>query len=96
MSQVIDDERTDVGAMFAASGYVARHTSWILRMDHVSEPAAPTVPQGIEIRPIRPDDESTTMAMFETAFSEFADRLPTSEATWRAMTVAREGSPRRT
>ncbi len=91
VTQVIDDERKEVGAMFAASGYVARHTSWILRMDHVSEPAAPTIPEGIEIRPIRPDDESFTMAMFETAFSEFEDRLPTSEATWRAMTVAREG-----
>jgi mycothiol synthase len=91
VSQVIEDKRREVGAMFATSGYVARHTSWILRMDHVSEPAAPTVPEGIEIRPIRPDDESSTMAMFEAAFSEFADRLPTSEATWRAMTVAREG-----
>jgi GNAT superfamily N-acetyltransferase len=91
VSQVIDDGRKEVGVMFAASGYVARHTSWILRMDHLSEPAAPTVPQGIEIRPIRQDDESATMDMFETAFSEFADRLPTSEATWRAMTVRREG-----
>jgi GNAT superfamily N-acetyltransferase len=91
VSQVIHDERKEVGAMFAASGYVARHTSWILRMDHVSEPAAPTVPEGIEIRPIRPDDESSTMAMFESAFAEFADRLPSSESTWRAMTVAREG-----
>ncbi len=91
VSQVIDDERKEVGAMFAASGYVARHTSWILRMDHVTEPAGPTIPEGIEIRPVRPDDESSTMAMFEAAFSEFADRLPTSEATWRAMTVAREG-----
>jgi mycothiol synthase len=91
VGQVIDDERKEVGAMFAASGYVARHTSWILRMDHVAEPAAPTVPEGIEIRPIRPHDESSTMAMLEAAFSEFADRLPTSEATWRAMTVARNG-----
>jgi len=91
VAQVIDDARTDVGAMFTASGYTPRHTSWILRMDHVSEPAAPAVPQGIAIRAIRPDDESSTMAMFEIAFSEFADRLPSSEATWRAMTVTREG-----
>ena len=91
VSQVIDDERQEVGAMLAASGYLARHTSWILRMDHETQPGAPTVPEGIEIRAIRPDDESATMAMFESAFSEFADRLPTSEATWRAMTVGREG-----
>jgi ribosomal protein S18 acetylase RimI-like enzyme len=60
-------------------------------MDHATEPAAPTIPDGIAIRAIRPDDESPTMAMFETAFSEFADRLPSSETTWRAMTVEREG-----
>lgn len=91
VAQVIDDARTDVGATFAASGYTPRHTSWILRIDHVTEPDAPTAPEGIAVRPIRPDDESPTMAMFETAFSEFADRLPSSEATWRAMTVEREG-----
>jgi GNAT superfamily N-acetyltransferase len=91
VSQVIEDQRPEVGAMFVTSGYVARHTSWILRMDHVTEPAAPTVPEGIAIRPIRPDDESSTMAVFEAAFSEFADRLPSSESNWRAMTVAREG-----
>ena len=50
----------------------------------------PAIPDGIAISAIRPDDESSTMAMFEAAFSEFADRLPSSEATWRAMTVARE------
>ena len=91
VAQVIDDARTDVGAMFTANGYTPRHTSWILRMDHATEPAGPTAPGGIAIRPIRPDDESSTMAMFENAFSEFADRLPSSEATWRAMTVEREG-----
>ena len=91
IAQVIDDVRADVGAMFAANSYTPRHTSWILRMDHETEPAAATAPEGIAIRPIRLDEESSTMAMFETAFSEFADRLPSSEATWRAMTVAREG-----
>ena len=91
VAQVIDDARTDVGAMFTASGYTPRHTSWILRMDHATEPPRPTAPDGVTIRPIRRDDESPTMAMFETAFSEFADRLPSNEATWRAMTVEREG-----
>jgi len=90
VAQVIDDARTEVGAMFTASGYTRRHTSWILRMDHATEPPPPTVPDGVTIRPIRRDDESPTMAMFETSFSEFADRLPSSETNWRAMTVERE------
>ena len=91
VAQVIDDARDDVGAMFAANGYTPRHTSWILRIDHTTEPAPPTLPDGVTIRPIRHDDESPTMAMFETAFSEFADRLPSSESRWRAMTVERDG-----
>ena len=91
VAQVIDDARTDVAATFTANGYTPRHTSWILRMDHATEPPRPTVPDGVTIRPIHRDDESPTMAMFETAFSEFVDRLPSSETTWRAMTVEREG-----
>jgi mycothiol synthase len=91
VSQTIDDARRDVGAMFEAHGYSPRHTSWVLRMDHAAEPPQPSPPDGVILRPIRAEDEGATMAMFEGAFSEFADRLPSSEATWRAMTVEREG-----
>jgi len=91
VSQTIDDARRDVGAMFEAHGYTRRHTSWVLRMDHAAEPPQPSPPDGVILRPIRAEDEAATMAMFERAFSEFADRLPSTEATWRAMTVEREG-----
>jgi len=91
VTQVIEDTRLDVAAMFQAVGYERRHTSWVLRMEHATEPPHPTPPSGITLRPIRPHDEGATMAMFETAFSEFADRLPSSEAAWRAGTVEREG-----
>jgi hypothetical protein len=37
-------------------------------MDHGTEPPTPTPPEGITVRPIHPEDESATMAMFETAF----------------------------
>src|SRR4029077_20152556 len=67
------------------------HTRGSRRRAKVPAPAAPAIPDGIAIKPIRLDDEPSTMAMFETAFSEFADRLPSSETTWRAMTVEREG-----
>ena len=91
VGQTIDDERRSVCAMFEANGYKPRHTSWVLRMDHPNEPSPPSSLDGIDLRPISSDDVAATMTMFETAFSEFADRLPTSEATWRAMTVEREG-----
>ncbi|HLB39232.1 MAG TPA: GNAT family N-acetyltransferase [Actinomycetota bacterium] len=91
VTQVIDDALPDTAAMFRSAGYTPRHTSWVLRIDHPDEPEPPSPPPGIVLRPIRTDDETATMEMFETAFSEFADRPPSSGATWRAMTVEREG-----
>lgn len=91
IGQTIDDRRTEVAAMFRTAGYTPRHTSWILRMRHAERPAPPQVPEGVELRPIRPEDEEPMFAMFEEAFSGFTDRLPSSPRTWRAMTVGREG-----
>ena len=91
VAQVIEDELLDVVALLETAGYTPRHTSWVLRMDHATAPSAPSPPAGITLGPIRAADEASTMAMFESAFSDFADRLPSSEATWRAMTVEREG-----
>ncbi|HTG46039.1 MAG TPA: GNAT family N-acetyltransferase [Actinomycetota bacterium] len=91
IGQTIDDRRTDVAAMFRAAGYTPRHTSWILRIDHAGTLQEPNPPDGVELRAIRPDDEAATFAMFEEAFTEFTDRLPSSAETWRAMTVGREG-----
>ena len=91
VTQVIEDTRLDVASMLEAAGYAPGYTSWVLRMEHATEHSNPTAPNGITLRPIRSDDEATTMAMFEAAFSEFADRLPSSEAAWRAGTVEREG-----
>jgi mycothiol synthase len=89
-AQTIDDRRTDVVAMLRAAGYTPRYTSWILRMDHPSPPV-PEPPDGIALRSFRPDDEVELLEMFEDAFSEFEDRLPSSLVTWRAMTTQREG-----
>jgi len=89
-SQTIDDRRTDVVSALQAAGYTPRFTSWVLRMDHPVPPeSAP--PDGITLRAFRPADETELLAMFEEAFSEFEDRLPSSAGTWRAMTTRREG-----
>ena len=89
-SQTIDDRRTDVVSALQAAGYTPRFTSWVLRMDH-PVPPEPAPPDGITLRAFRPADETELLAMFEEAFSEFEDRLPSSAGTWRAMTTRREG-----
>jgi mycothiol synthase len=90
VAQVIDDRRVDVVATLQVAGYTQRYRSWILRMDHPTPPA-PAAPDGIQLRAFSPDDEVELLTMFEDAFSEFDDRLPSTVVTWRAMTTEREG-----
>jgi mycothiol synthase len=91
LGQTIDDRRTEVGTMLRTARFTPRHTSWILRMEHPTEPPKPEQPAGIQIRPVRlPEEELDTLEMFETAFSEFDDRLPSSIDTWRSTVTQRE------
>jgi mycothiol synthase len=91
IGQTIDDRLTDVADFLTCAGYTPRHTSWILLMEHAELPASPSPPEGIELRPIRAADAENTFGLFERAFSEFGDRLPSTASTWRAMTFGREG-----
>ncbi len=91
VGQTIDDALTDVARFFLDAGYAPQHTSWILRKDHPEIPDDPEPPPGVELHPWRPQDTDDALAMFEEAFSEFANRRPSTIATWRALTVEREG-----
>lgn len=92
IAQIVDDERADVAKALRDDGFTAGKVSWILRMDHAAEPPKPTLPDGIHIRAaVLPDEEVQTLEMFETAFSEWPDREPTSLEGWRAMVTLREG-----
>lgn len=93
VGQTIEDSRTDVAATLRLAGFTARHTSWILQMDHATAPQPTDPPDGIEIRAIdMPDEERQTLEMFESAFSEFDDRPATPLDDWRASMTQREGS----
>ena len=92
LGQTIEDTRTDVATTLRLAGFTPRHTSWILQMDHPTEPPTADPPTGIEIRAIQmPNEEDQTLEMFETAFSEFDDRLPTPLDDWRASVTQRAG-----
>ncbi|HEX3300825.1 MAG TPA: GNAT family N-acetyltransferase [Actinomycetota bacterium] len=92
VGQTIEDGRADVATALRLAGFTPRHTSWILQMDHPTAPPPVPTPRGIEVRAIRmPDEEDQTLEMFETAFSEFADRLPAPLDDWRASVTQREG-----
>jgi ribosomal protein S18 acetylase RimI-like enzyme len=91
IGQTVPDSLTDVISMLTANGYTPRRTSWILCMDHEERPADPEPPDGIRLRPYLPADEVEALTMFEEAFSEWEDRLPSSLPTWRTMVTNREG-----
>lgn len=91
VGQVIDDRRTDVSDMLRGAGYESLYASWILRMDHPERPEPPELPDGVEIRTYRPEQETELLTMFENAFREFEGRMPSTIDAWVAMTVHREG-----
>ena len=91
IGQTLDDALEGPQRLLRDAGYTPRHTSWILQMDHEERPGDPSPPDGVTLRPWRPDDTDRATAMFERAFAEWPDRLPSTPATWRAMTVEREG-----
>lgn len=92
LGQTVEDTRTDVATTLRSAGFTPRHTSWILQMDHPTEPSTVDPPSGIEIRAIQmPTEEAQTLEMFEAAFSEFDDRLPTPVDDWRASVTRRAG-----
>ena len=91
IGQTINDRAVDGIELLTTAGYTPRRTSWILSMEHIERPADPDPPAGITLRAYRHGDAEEALAMFENAFTEAADRPPSSLSTWRALTIEREG-----
>ncbi len=91
IGQTINDRATDAIQLLVGAGYSPRRTSWILTMEHPERPADPTLPDGIALRTYRSGDDEEALGMFEEAFAEVPDRVPSSLATWRTMTIERDG-----
>jgi mycothiol synthase len=83
IGQTIDDARTDVAAWLRDHGYTARYTSWIL--------TAPARSGEHDAVPASAAEVEEVLGLFETAFSEHADRMPVPARQWRATTVERPG-----
>lgn len=91
IGQTIDDRRKEAAGFLVQAGYTPRRTAWVLTIEHTERPTAPRVPDGIRLRHYRPGDEDETLGMFEDAFAGWPGRTPSSPATWRALTIEREG-----
>ncbi len=91
IGQTINDRTTGAVELLLAAGYTGRRTSWILTMDHTERPDDPTPPEGVTLRAFRSGDEEEALGMFEDAFAEVPGRPASSLATWRTMTIERDG-----
>ena len=91
VGQSLNDRVIDAIRLLTDAGYTPRYTSWILTMDHPERPADPAPPEGVMLRSFRPGDEDEALQMFEDAFAEVPGRPGSTLATWRAMTIERDG-----
>ena len=89
--QSINDRVADAIRLLTDAGYTPRYTSWILTMDHPERPADPAPPEGVTLRTFRLGDADEALGMFEDAFAEVPGRPASTLATWRTMTIERDG-----
>ena len=86
VGQTVTDANTGAATLFGRNGYEPLWTSWALEISLAAEPAAPTPPDGIRLRPYEPEaDDAAAYGVIERAFSEWRDREPTSFEDWVAM-----------
>jgi mycothiol synthase len=73
-------DEPSVSTLLAASGYREVRRFQLMRIDFAARPAPPTMPAGVEIRPLRPDEDSE--ALFAAHIETFADHWGAGEETY--------------
>lgn len=87
----VPDANAPARALFLAHGYEPYWDSWILEIRHEQEPAPPSLPDGVAIRPFEPGEEALVHRVIEDAFAEWESRPPNPFEGWRAWALGRSG-----
>ena len=87
----VPDENAPARELFLTNGYQPYWASWILEIRHDAEPAPPTPPEGVVIRPFEPGEEATAHRVIEDAFAEWESRPANSYEEWRTWALGRRG-----
>lgn len=81
----------ETSAFLAGRGYQPAHESWELELDPDATIVPHVLPAGVQVRPMRPDEERATYQVIEDAFGEWEGREPRPFDSWRALVVERPG-----
>lgn len=88
----VADEDEFVRSLVERRGYVPIRHQFRMAIELPDEPAAPALPEGIEIRLVREGEEAGVHAAQMEAFADTWAFQETSYETWRGWNVEREGS----
>lgn len=91
VGSTVPDANEPARRLFLANGYAPYWESWILQIQHETEPAPPVLPPGVEIRPFEPGEETTVYRVIEDAFAEWGSRPPNPFETWKGWVLQRPG-----
>lgn len=87
--QTVPDADHAEAALLRSRGFAPMVTSWLLEIALPTEPELPSPPPGVEVRPLRPGDETDAYRVCEGAFDEWQQRRK-SYPEWAAHTVSRD------
>lgn len=79
--------------LLSEAGYEQTDTAWSLELAAAElPPDAPPLPPGLRVRDFQPGiDDHAAWDLIERSFSHWPNREPTTLASWRALTVDRDG-----
>jgi mycothiol synthase len=88
LRQYIPSSNGAAGELLRRSGYRVTHHYWRMMVDLDERPAAPVLPDGIELRPFRlGTDDRAVHALVQAAFSEIEGNIYHDWEQWRVRSI---------
>jgi mycothiol synthase len=88
LRQYIPSSNNAAGELLRRNGYRVTHHYWRMTVDLDERPAAPVLPDGIELRPFRlGTDDRAVHALVQAAFSEIEGNIHHGWEQWRVRSI---------
>ncbi len=90
VGQTLPNVAADAVSLLTRNGYSPTHTSWALSLPDEVLIEMPQMPEGVEIRPYRPQtEERAVYQVVEDAFNEWPGRVPLRFGQWQTWVTDR-------